>query len=74
MQLPGQDAAAPLAVQRAAYARALGLPALLDLMARVDTAHQQVLLPAARSPLPMTSAETADLGRQPWRLCFIRGT
>jgi hypothetical protein len=53
VQLPGQDAAAPLAVQRAAYARALGLPALLDLMSRVDTAHQQVLLPAACSRLLM---------------------
>jgi hypothetical protein len=46
VQLPKQDAAAPLAMQRAAYARALGLPAMLDLMRRVDNAHQQVLPPA----------------------------
>ena len=56
VQLPGQDAAAPLAVQRATYARALGLPALLNLMSRVDSAHQQVLLPAARPLLLMVSA------------------
>lgn len=42
VQLPGQDGAAPLSAQRAAYARALGLPAMLDLIRRVDNANEQV--------------------------------
>lgn len=41
VQLPGQKAAAPLSVQRAAYARNLGLPVMLDLTRRVVEAHEQ---------------------------------
>lgn len=44
VQLPGQKTAAPLSMQRAAYARTLGLPAMLDLARRVDNAHEQVYL------------------------------
>lgn len=42
--MPGQESSAKVGAQRAAHARAIGLPALLDLVSRVEAAHKQVSL------------------------------